>query len=41
MRDALITLIHGCIMEDINFKLGKSVIPITLASLFNSYIQNY
>lgn len=41
MRDAIIALVHGSTMENINFGLGKSVIPITLASLSKSYILNH
>lgn len=40
MRDALIALVHGCTLENINFQLGKATVPITLASLSMSYIQN-
>jgi hypothetical protein len=39
MRDALISLIHASSMEDLNFDLGKAVIPITLSSLSMSFIR--
>jgi len=40
MRDALITLIHGSFMDDFNFSLGRTKLPLTLASLSLSYVLN-
>lgn len=40
LRDALITLIHASYMEDFNFSLGQTQIPLTLAKLGSSYVLN-
>ena len=39
LRDALISLIHACWMEEFNFKIGGMGIPISLSSIGRSYVK--
>lgn len=39
-QDALITLIHGCTMEDFNHKLGGTGVPLTLSTLSGRFLSN-
>ncbi|KAI0423381.1 hypothetical protein F5Y09DRAFT_39101 [Xylaria sp. FL1042] len=41
LQDTLITLVHGCFMQEFNYILGGLGIPITLSSLASSYIRNF
>jgi len=40
LRDSLISLIHAAWMEDFNFKIGGSGIPLSLSSLGRSYVKS-
>jgi hypothetical protein len=39
IRDAVITLVHACFMEDFNLGLNKMGIPLTLSSLGTTYVK--
>lgn len=39
IRDAVITLVHACFMEDFNLGLNKLGIPLTLSSLGTTYVK--
>lgn len=39
LRDAVITLIHACWMEDFNFNSGGVGIPLSLSSLGRRYVK--
>jgi len=41
MRDALITLIHGCFMEYFYLKIGEIGIPTTLSKISRVFINKY
>lgn len=41
LRDSLITLVHGCFMDDLYFKLGKLGVPLTLSQISTAYVLNY
>lgn len=41
LRDSLITVVHACFMEDMNFKLGRDGIPLTLSQMSTAYVLNY
>ncbi|KAI1418742.1 hypothetical protein F5Y12DRAFT_608032 [Xylaria sp. FL1777] len=41
LQDTLITLVHGCFMQEFNYILGSLGIPITLSSLAGSYVRNF
>lgn len=41
LQDSLITLVHGCFMQEFNYVLGGLGIPVTLSSLASSYIRNF
>lgn len=40
IRDAVITLVHACFMEDFNLGLNKMGIPLTLSSLGTTYVKH-
>ena len=39
LQDSLISLLHGCYMEEFNHKLGGVGIPVTLSILSSNYIR--
>lgn len=39
LRDAMISLIHACWMEDFNFQLGVIGIPLSLSSIGRKYVK--
>jgi hypothetical protein len=39
LRDALISLIHACWMEDFNFKSGGIGVPLSLSSIGRSFVK--
>lgn len=40
LRDSLISLIHAAWMEDFNFKIGGSGIPLSLSALGRNYVKS-
>lgn len=40
LRDALISLIHACWMEDFNFNLGGLGIPLSLSAIGRKYVKS-
>ena len=41
LQDSLISLIHGCYMEEFNHSLNRLGIPVTLSSLSSSFVRLY
>lgn len=41
LRDAEITLIHSCYMNDLNFQLGKLGVPLTISQVSTGYVLKY
>lgn len=40
LRDALISLIHACWMEDFNFRIGCLGIPLSLSTIGRNYVKS-
>lgn len=40
LRDAVISLIHACWMEDFNFKMGYTGVPLSLSSIGRNYVKS-
>lgn len=41
LRDSLISLVHGCFMDDLYFQLGKIGVPLTLSQISTAHVLNY